>query len=199
MRNSTKLSSGISPLNQCCSGAGIRRVVGQRHSLAYNPVLHPVRDGRESSPVTVSTEVVDHAIAGAVCLENGHILAGKALRLTRCISVHRIRISALKSSGVESTRIGGDGCEYATEIGITCEDTAEAASIAVACCKDTGRVDAEHVLYDCDKFFDIFQVSLLRIASGSGSDTVIRVRLPDRKSTRLNSSHSGESRMPSSA
>lgn len=94
MRDSAKLSSGIAPLSQCCSSARISRVIVQRHPLANNPVLHPVRNGRESSSITVAAEVADHAIAGAVCLENGHILARKALRLAGCISVHSVGISA---------------------------------------------------------------------------------------------------------
>lgn len=98
MRDSAKFSGLIAPLHQCCSSAGIRRVVGQRHALAYNPVLHPVRDGRESSSVTRAAEVTDDSIAGSVSLENGHILARLALRLTGCISVNRVRISALKGS-----------------------------------------------------------------------------------------------------
>ena len=98
MRNSAKFSSLIAPLYQCRSSAGIRRVVGQGHALAYNPVLHPVRNGRESSSVTRSAKVADDAIAGSVSLEDGHILARLALRLTGGVSVHGIGISTLERS-----------------------------------------------------------------------------------------------------
>ena len=98
MRNSAKFSSIVAPLDQCCSSAGISRVVGKGHTLAYNPVLHPVRDGRESSSVTRPAEVADDSIAGSVSLENRHILARLALRLARSVSVHCVGISALKCS-----------------------------------------------------------------------------------------------------
>jgi hypothetical protein len=98
MRNPAKLSSGIAPLGQRRSSAGVRRVVDQGHSLAYDPVLHPVRNGGQSPSITISAEVADDSIAGSVCLENGHILAGLALRLTGCVSVHSVRISTLECS-----------------------------------------------------------------------------------------------------
>ena len=98
VRNSAKLSSGIAPLGQSCSSTGIRRVVVQGHSLAYDPVLHPVRDGGESSSITRPTEVADHAVGSSVCLEDWHRLARAALRLTGCISVDGIGIRASKRS-----------------------------------------------------------------------------------------------------
>lgn len=48
----------------------------------------------------------------------------------------------------------------------------------MSCCKDASRVNAEHILDDWDKFLHILQVPLLSIAGVSGSDTVVRVRLP---------------------
>lgn len=96
MRYSAKLSSGIAPLSKCCSSAGISRIVVQGHSLAYNPVLHPVRDGRESSSIAISTEIADDSIAGAVGFENGHVLAREALRLTGSIGVHSARVCTWK-------------------------------------------------------------------------------------------------------
>jgi hypothetical protein len=98
MRNSAKLSSGITPLGQRCSSAGIRRVVDQGHPLAYDPVLHPVRNGWQCPPVAISAEVADDSIAGSVCLKDGHILARLALRLTGCVSVHSVRVSTLECS-----------------------------------------------------------------------------------------------------
>lgn len=98
MRNSAKLSSIVAPLDQCCSGARIRRVVGQGHTLSYNPVLHPVRDGRESSSVTRPAEVADDSVTGSVGLENGHVLARLALRLTRGVGVDSVWVPTLKGS-----------------------------------------------------------------------------------------------------
>ena len=98
MRDSAKFSGLIAPLHQCCSSAGIRRVVGQRHALAYNPVLHPVRDGRESSSVTRPAEVADDSVTGSVGLENGHVLARLALRLTRGVGVDSVWVPTLKGS-----------------------------------------------------------------------------------------------------
>jgi hypothetical protein len=66
--------------------------------LPYNPVLHPVRDGRESSSVTRPAEVADDAVAGSVGLENGHVLARLALRLARGVGVYSVGISTLKDS-----------------------------------------------------------------------------------------------------
>jgi hypothetical protein len=96
MRNSAKLSSGITPLSQRRSSARIRRVVVQGHSLTNNPVLHPVRNGGQSPSVTRPAEVADDSISGSVCLKDGHIFARATLRLTGCVSVHSVGIRALK-------------------------------------------------------------------------------------------------------
>ena len=57
--------------------------------------------------------------------------------------------------------------------------------------------------YDCMIEYHLGKANMVANAlsqKSSGSLYYIRaVRMPDRKSTRLNSSHSGESRMPSSA
>lgn len=98
MRNSAKLSSGIAPLSQRCSSARISGIVVQGYSLAYNPVLHPVRDGRESSSIAIATEVADDSIASAVGFENGHVLTREALRLTGCVGVHSARVCTWKGS-----------------------------------------------------------------------------------------------------
>lgn len=98
MRDSAELSSGIAPLSQCCASARISRVVVQGYSLAYNPVLHPVRDSRESPSIAISTEVADDSIGGAVGFENGHVLAREALRLTGSIGVHSARVCTWKGS-----------------------------------------------------------------------------------------------------
>ena len=98
MRDSAKLSSGVAPLSQCCASARISRVVVQRHSLANNPVLHPVRDSRESSSIAIATEIANDSIASAVGFENGHVLARETLRLTGRIGVHSARVYTWKGS-----------------------------------------------------------------------------------------------------
>jgi hypothetical protein len=66
--------------------------------LAYDPVLHPVRNSGQSPSVTRPAEVADDSIGGSVRLKDGHILAREALRLTGCIRVHSIRVRTLEGS-----------------------------------------------------------------------------------------------------
>jgi hypothetical protein len=96
LRNSPMLSSGIAPLSQCGSSARIRRVVVQGHSLAHNPVLHPVRNGGQSPSVARPAEVADDSIASSVCLKDRHVFAREALRLTGCVGIHSVGVRALK-------------------------------------------------------------------------------------------------------
>ena len=65
------------------------------------------------------------------------------------------------------------------------------------------RSGAKALIFDADAFPHIPESSAIPTSPALGADALQRLislpDAPDRKSTRLNSSHSGESRMPSSA
>ena len=94
MRDPTKLSSGIAPLDKRCSSAGIRRVVVRSQPLACHPVVHPVRDVRQSSSIAITAVIIDRSVGRSVCLKDGHLLARLALSLAWCICVHSIGIAS---------------------------------------------------------------------------------------------------------
>lgn len=98
MRDSAKLSGSIAPLDQRCPCAGVGSVVVGGHTLAGRPGVHPSRDSRQRPSITRPTEVAYDSVAGSVSLEDGHVLTGKALRLTWCIRVHSVGIRSLEGS-----------------------------------------------------------------------------------------------------
>jgi hypothetical protein len=118
------------------SRALIGSVVGGRNTLAYHPGLYLVRNGRQSSPSTVTTCVVDRYIGRSVCLDDWYVLARTRHPLNRRVSVHVISIRSGYHVRVESARVWSNSCESPAEIRITCNKTTKATSVALSNCED---------------------------------------------------------------
>lgn len=177
MRDSSKFSGGIAPLVHGRSRGWVCGVVISSYTLACRPGVHPARDRRQSPSVAISARIIDRCIGSSVCFNDRYVLARTAYLLSWCIGVNSIGISSGAGEGVEGTRVWSDCCKSPTEIRIACNDTAEAASVAVTNCKNASRVDTEQALHVHDQLLDIVHVPLQIVRRARARSTVLWIRL----------------------